>query len=443
MDNYTREQILRMVEQEDVEFIRLQFTDMFGVLKNIAIPASRIGKAMDNQFMINASYIEGFDGDEQCDLYLYPDLATFTVLPWRPQQGKVARFICDLYDQDHKLYAGSPRAILKKVAGEAAAMGYELLLQPECEFFLFLTDDNGMPTNITHEQAGYMDTSPLDLGENARRDIVLTLEDMGYEIDSSRHEIAPAQHEIDFCYESMLATADKLMTFKMAVRTIAKRHGLHATFMPQPTAHVDGSGMHVNMRLFKNGKNAFYDDSDRHALSCDAYAFIAGILEHIQGISAIGNPLVNSYKRLITGFEAPFDITWSTTQRAALLRIPCDRGAKTTVELRSPDGTANPYLLFALCMAAGLDGIRRQRQPPKAVNVNTRKMDAEAKLKAGLQTLPPNLNEALKALEKDSLVRDVLGDDFVNSYLKSKRKEWESYMGQISQWELSQYLYRI
>lgn len=443
MNNYTREQILRMVEEEDVEFVRLQFTDMFGVLKNIAIPASRMGKAMDHQFVINASYMDGFDGDEECDLYLHPELSTFAVLPWRPQQGKVARFICDLYDKDHKLYAGSPRAILKKVAGEAAAMGYELQLHPECEFFLFHTDDNGMPTNITHEQAGYMDTSPLDLGENARRDIVLTLEDMGYEIDSSRHEIAPAQHEIDFCYQNMLETADKLMTFKVAVRTIAKRHGLHATFMPKPSANVDGSGMHVNMRLFKNGKNAFYDSSDEQGLSRDAYAFIAGILAHIKGICAIANPLVNSYKRLITGFEAPFDITWSTTQRAALLRVPYARGEETTVELRSPDGTANPYLVFALCMAAGLDGIKRQLQPPGAINVNPRKMDMAQKLEAGIDTLPANLHEALKELEKDSLVRDVLGDAFVKSYLKSKRKEWESYMEQISEWELDQYLYRM
>lgn len=443
MSNYTREQILRMVEEEDVEFIRLQFTDLFGVLKNIAIPASRIGKAMDNQFVINASYIEGFDGDEECDLYLYPDLSTFAVLPWRPQQGKVARFICDLYDNDRKLYEGSPRAILKKVAQKAAAMGYELKLHPECEFFLFHTDDNGMPTNITHEQAGYMDTSPLDLGENARRDIVLTLEEMGYEIDSSRHEIAPAQHEIDFCYQNMLETADKLMTFKVAVRTIAKRHGLHATFMPKPSANVDGSGMHVNMRLFKSGKNAFYDAEDSLELSGDAYAFIAGILGHIKGISAICNPLVNSYKRLITGFEAPFDITWSVSQRAALLRVPYERGEETTVELRSPDGAANPYLVFALCMAAGLDGIERKLQPMRDVHVNPRKMDAESKLRAGIETLPANLNEALRELEQDTLAQDVLGSGFVKSYLKSKRREWESYMEQISEWELNQYLYRM
>lgn len=443
MNNYTREQILHMVEEEDVEFIRLQFTDMFGVLKNIAIPASRLNKAMTEGYVINASYIEGFDGDEECDLFLYPELSTFTVLPWRPQQGKVARFICDLYNHDGTLYSGSPRAILKKVIARAKSMGYDMTVHPECEFFLFHTDDNGKPTNITHEQAGYMDTSPLDLGENARRDIVLTLEEMGYEIDSSRHELAPAQHEIDFCYSDMLETADKVMTFKVAVRTIAKRHGLHATFMPKPIAGVDGSGMHVNMRLFKNGKNAFYNGADTLELSGDAYAFIAGIIEHIKGISAICNPLVNSYKRLITGFEAPFDITWSCRQRASLLRIPYQRGEETTVELRSPDGAANPYLVFALLLAAGLDGIERKLEPPKDVNVNWRKMDPQDRMKAGISTLPANLNEALIELEKDELVRNVLGNDFVNSYMKSKHKEWESYMEQISEWELNQYLYRM
>ena len=443
MSNYTREQILHMIEEEDVEFIRLQFTDMFGVLKNIAIPASRLGKAMDNGYVINASYIEGFDGDEECDLYLYPELSTFTVLPWRPQQGKVARFICDLYNSDKTLYEGSPRAILKKVINQAKSMGYTMNVHPECEFFLFHTDDNGMPTNITHEQAGYMDTSPLDLGENARRDIVLTLEEMGYEIDSSRHEIAPAQHEIDFCYSDMLETADKVMTFKVAVRTIAKRHGLHATFMPKPIASVDGSGMHVNMRLYKDGKNVFYNSDDRLELSPEAYSFIAGIIKHIKGISAICNPLVNSYKRLITGFEAPYDITWSCQQRAAMLRVPYERGEETTVELRSPDGAANPYLVFALLLAAGLNGIKQQLTPPKDVNVNLRKMDAKARMKAGIDTLPANLNLALNELENDEFVHSILGNDFVNSYLKSKRQEWESYMEQISEWELNQYLYRM
>lgn len=441
MEFYTREQIIQRVEEEDVEFIRLQFTDMFGVLKNIAVPVSRLMKALDNQCVINAAYIPGLEGEAERDFYLYPDLSTFTILPWRPQQGKVARLICDIYNIDRTVCENSSRAILKRVIKKARDMGYELMVNPECEFFLFHTDENGMPTNITHEKAGYMDTTPLDLGENARRDIILTMEDMGYDIDSSRHELAPAQHEIDFLYSDMLETADKIMTFKVAARTVAKRHGLHATFMPKPSADVDGSGLHINMRLMKNGKNAFCDESDPMGLSREAYGFIAGILRHIKGMSAICNPLVNSYKRLAAGFEAPFYITWSARLRSAMIRIPYQRGEETTLELRSPDGAANPYLAFALCLAAGLEGIEQQLEAPGSIDADVRRLSREELRKAGIDSLPANLSEALDALEKDEFVQTVLGKSFVTAYANAKRREWESYMEQISEWELNRYLY--
>ena len=442
MANYTKEQIIRMAEEEDVEFIRLQFTDMFGVLKNIAVPVSRLREAMNNEYVVNTSYIPGLE-KEACDLYLYPDLSTITILPWRPQQGKVARLICDLYREDGTRCENSPRAILQRVVRKARDMGYELLLNPECEFFLFHTDEDGMPTNITHEKAGYMDTTPLDLGENARRDIILTMEEMGYDISTSRHELAPAQHEIDFLYSDPLETADKIMTFKVAARTVARRHGLHATFMPKPRANVDGSGMHIYMRLLKNGKNAFSDPSDPKGLSPEAYSFIAGLLEHIQGMSAILNPLVNSYKRLVTGFEAPFDRTWSTRQRSAMICVAYQRGEAAAVELRSPDGAANPYLAFALCLAAGLRGIEEKLAAPADIQTDVRRLSPEEKKKAGIRSLPANLSEALNALEKDDFVKQVLGGHLAEAYVSEKRREWDSYMEQISEWELNQYLYRM
>ena len=370
MENYTKEAILQMAEEEDVEFIRLQFTDMFGCLKNIAIPYSKLEKAMDNKCVIDVSSIEGFVRDEEYDMYLYPDLSTFSILPWRPQQGKVARFVCDIYNEDGTPYIESPRYILKKALEKAKAKGYTLMVNPECEFFLFHTDDNGQPTTISHEKAGYFDLGPVDLGENARRDMVLTLEDMGFEIEASHHEVAPAQHEIDFRYDEALATADKIMTFKLAVKTIAKRHGLFASFMPKPKYGINGSGMHINMSLSQNGKNIFDDPSGELGLSKEAYYFIGGIMKHMKGMSAITNPLVNSYKRLVPGYEAPIYIAWSATNRSPLIRIPASRGAGTRVELRCPDPAANPYLALAVCLAAGLDGIENKIMPPEEVREN-------------------------------------------------------------------------
>ena len=367
MKHYSKEDIMNLVNDEDVEFIRLQFTDMFGSLKNVAITASQLEKALDNKCMFDGSSIEGFVRIEESDMYLYPDLSTLEIFPWRPQQGKVARLICDVYRPSGEPFEGDPRYVLKRAIKEAADMGYIFEVGPECEFFLFHTDENGLPTTVSYEKAGYFDLGPLDLGENARRDMILTLEDMGFVIEASHHEVAPAQHEIDFKYDEALATADNIMTFKLAVKTIAKRHGLHATFMPKPKYGINGSGMHINMSLSKDGKNIFNDPEGNLGLSKEAYYFIGGIMKHMKGMTAITNPLVNSYKRLVPGYEAPVYIAWSATNRSPLIRIPASRGEGTRIELRCPDPSANPYLALAVCLRAGLDGIANKIMPPESV----------------------------------------------------------------------------
>ncbi len=441
MGRYSKEDIFRMVEEDDVEFIRLQFTDIFGVLKNVAITSSQLAKALDNKCMFDGSSVEGFVRIEESDMYLYPDYDTFEIFPWRPQQGKVARLICDVYTPDGKPFMGDSRNVLKKVIKEAADMGYLFEVGPECEFFLFHTDDNGQPTTLSHEKAGYFDLGPTDLGENVRRDMVLTLEDMGFEIEASHHEVAPAQHEIDFKYDEALVTADNIMTFKLTVKTIAKRHGLYATFMPKPKYGINGSGMHVNMSLATvDGKNIFADDSDKLGLSEDAYHFIAGILEHAKGMAAVTNPLVNSYKRLVPGYEAPVYIAWSATNRSPLIRIPASRGNGTRVELRNPDPSANPYLVLALCLAAGLDGIKRKLKVPASVDCNIFEMTDEERAASGIATFPENLYEAVQCMKNDKFVCDVLGDHIVEKYTEAKLKEWEDYRTRVSQWEIDEYL---
>lgn len=441
MENYTKSEIFEMVEDEDVQFIRLQFTDIMGNLKNIAVPSSRLFKVMDNRCSIDMASVIGFVHGEEADLYLRPNLGTFTILPWRPQQGKVARFLCDICRADGSEYEGNPRLILQRVIDRANNMGYSFYVNPECEFFLFHTDDNGKPTTLTHEQAGYLDTSPIDLGENTRRDIILTLEEMGYEIDSSHHEGAPAQHEIDFTFEPVMETADKIMTFKTAVRTIAKRYGLHATFMPKPKEGVSGSGMHLNMKLIKDGRNVF--EGEGGELSVEGQAFMAGIMAHIQGMTAICNPLVNSYKRLVPGFEAPSEITWSRKRRNALFHVKKDVLDGTILELRSPDSAANPYLVLALCLAAGLDGIEKNLKVPAELQENVEQMSEEEKIEKGIESLPENLGEALAAMKADPWIRETVGNTFMKAYTRTKRKEWKGYLKQVSEWELNQYLYLI
>lgn len=443
MNNYTREDVIRMVEEEDVEFIRLQFTDVLGSLKNLAITASQLEKALNNECLFDGSAIDGFVRIEEADMYLYPDYNTFEIFPWRPQQGKVARMICDVRRPGGEPFEGDPRYVLKRAIEDAAKLGYVFEVGPECEFFLFNTDENAMPTTKTDEQAGFFDIGPLDFGENARRDIVMTLEDMGFEVEASHHEKAPAQHEIDFKYDEALATADNLMTFKLAVRTIARRHGLHATFMPKPKADVNGSGMHLHMSLRKDGKNIFEDSTDEYGLSKEAYYFIGGLIKHIKAITAVANPLVNSYKRLTPGFDAPVYIAWSATNRSPMIRIPTSsKGAGTRIELCSPDSAANPYLTLAICLEAGLDGIRNQMMPPASVKGNLYAMSEEERESMGIDLLPYSLNDALVELKKDSYICDVLGKHITSKFLEAKQAEWNRYRGQVSQWELQEYLYR-
>ena len=444
MAKYSKEDIFRMVEEEDVEFIRLQFTDMFGMLKNVAITAGQLEKALNNRCVFDGSAIEGFVREEETDMYLHPDLDTFTIFPWRPQQGKVARLICDVYGPDGTPFEGDPRYILKKVLKEAEEMGFYFNVGPECEFFLFHTDEEGRPTTKTHEMAGYFDVAPIDLAENVRRDIVLNLEEMGFEIESSHHEIAPAQHEVDFQYEKGLKASDNILTFKMAVKSIAKQHGLHATFMPKPKAGVNGSGMHINMSLEdKLGKNLFADTDDKLGLSRLAYEFMAGILAHIKSMCLLTNPIVNSYKRLIPGYDAPVYIAWSrATNRGQIMRIPSSRGASTRLELRSPDSAMNPYLALAACLAAGLDGIKNHMELPEPVVQNIYAMDEETIKERGIDHLPETLGEAIDEFEEDVFLRNVLGDHIFYKYLEAKKEEWNVFRSQVTDWEIGEYLYK-
>lgn len=441
MQKYSKEDIIRIVNEQDVKFIRLQFTDIFGVLKNVAITAEQLEKALDNKCMFDGSSIEGFVRIEESDMYLRPDTNTFVIFPWRPQTGKVARLICDVYNPDGTPFAGDPRNVLKTAIKKATDMGYDSFnVGPECEFFLFLTDNDGNPTTITHDNGGYFDLGPVDLGENARRDMCMALEDMGFEIEASHHEVAPGQHEIDFKYSDALTTADAILTFKLVVKTIAQRHGLHATFMPKPIFGINGSGMHTNTSLFKNGQNAFFDPKDKLQLSQDAYWFIGGLMKHMRSIAAITNPLVNSYKRLVPGYEAPVYLAWSARNRSPLIRIPAARGASTRVELRCPDPSCNPYLALAAILSAGLDGIANKIQPPASTDKNIFQMTEAQRAEAGIGSLPGSLKEALDEMFKDSLVKEALGEHIFEKYVEAKNGEWDEYRTKVSKWELDEYL---
>lgn len=438
--NYSKEDIMRLADEEDVEFIRLQFTDIFGNLKNVAVTVSQLEKALNNECMFDGYAIEGFARIEESDMYLYPDYSTLEVFPWRPQQGKVARLICDVHRPDGGPFEGDPRYILKRAIKEAADLGYIFKVGAECEFFLFHLDDNGMPTTITHEQAGYFDVGPVDFGENARRDMVLTLEDMGFVVEASHHDVAPAQHEINFCYDEALATADNIMTFKLAVKTIARRHGLHATFMPKPRYGMNGSGMHINMSLSKDGRNIFSDEKDKLGLSLEAYYFIGGIMKHMKAMTAITNPLVNSYKRLVPGYEAPAYISWSATNRSPLIRIPASRGTGTRMELRCPDPSANPYLALAVCLRAGLDGIKNRILPPASVDRDIYGMSAQERRERGIEEIPGTLMEAIRYMEADDFVKETLGEHVFKKYIAAKKEEWNRYLCQVTDWEINEYL---
>lgn len=442
MSKYTKADIMNLVEEEDVEFIRLQFTDTQGNFKNVAITSSQLEKALNNDCMFDCSSIDGFLPTKEHDMYLYPDLDTFTIFPWRPQQGKVARLICDLYRPDRTPFNGDCRYILKQAIKEAADMGYTFQAGPECEFFLFQMDENGLPTTKTYEQASYFDMGPLDMGENARRDIVLTLEDMGFCVEASHHEKGASQHEVDVKYDEALRAADTIMTFKLTVKTIAKHHGLHATFMPKPKVDECGSGMHINMSLQKDGKNIFEDQNGEMGLSKEAFYFIGGLMKHVREMSAITNPLINSYKRLVPGFEAPCHIAWSATAPNPLIRIPAARGEGTRVELRSPDPAANPYLTLAACLRAGLDGIKNQIMPEAQITEDIASLTEEECEMRHIASMPSDLQEAIKLFKNSEIAEMTMGSSVAKKYYEKKMELWKEYNAQVTAWEINSYLYK-
>ncbi len=442
MGKYTKEDILRLAKEQNVRFVRLQFTDILGCMKNVAITINQLEKALDNECMTDGSSIEGFVRVEESDMYLYPDYDSFVVLPWEHERfGTTARLICDVYNADRTPFIGDPRNVLKRAIEKADKMGYTFNVGPELEFFLFYNDEEGRPTTKTHDRGGYFDLDNVDLGGNCRRDMCIALEDMGFEIEASHHECAEGQHEIDFKYGDVLDVADKVMTFKYVVKKYAQLHGLYATFLPKPIYGIAGSGMHTNMSLFdKNGNNVFYDPDGEFGLSDTALHFIAGIMKHIRATTAINNPLVNSYKRLVPGYEAPVYIAWSASNRSALVRVPKARGKGTRIELRSADPACNPYLEMALCLLAGLDGIEKGYMPPKSTVKNIFDMTPEEREADGITSLPGSLEEAVDAFEESEFIKESLGEHVYTKFIEAKRKEWEGYRTSISQWEIDTYL---
>jgi glutamine synthetase len=443
MPETLKRDIIEMVNENDVKFIRLQFTDILGVMKNLAVPVSQLKKALNGEIMFDGSSINGFADISESDMYLVPDLNTFAIVPWRSSVGKVARLICDVYLPNGEPFLGCPRNNLKRVLKEAETMGYKMNVGPEAEFFLFLSDEHGKSTTQTQDEAGYFDLAPMDLGENARRDMDLTLEEMGFEIEASHHEVAPGQHEIDFKYEDALSTADNIMTFKLAVKSIAQRHGLHASFMPKPLFGMNGSGMHTHQSLFKDEENTFFDPNGEAQLSKTAYHYIGGLIKHARALCAITNPTVNSYKRLVPGYEAPVYIAWSGSNRSCLIRVPAKRGISTRIEVRNPDPSCNPYLALAVMLKAGLDGIKNEIPCPAPVDRNIYTMTDAEKESLGIISLPENLWEALHELSRDELLIDALGEHIYSKFMEVKLAEWREYNIQVTPWELKNYLTKV
>lgn len=435
-----KKKMLKKVEELGLELIHLQFTDIAGTIKNVSIPASELEKALNNEIMFDGSSIDGFVRIEESDMCLAPDLATFQVFPWT-EESREGRFICDVLKPDGTPFEGCPRYILKKTLEEAAAKGYILNVGPECEFFLFQTDHRGMPTLETHDDAGYFDLAPVDLGGNARKEMTIALREMGFAIEASHHEVAPGQHEIDFKYEDALTTADNIMTFKMVVRIIAQKHGLHATFMAKPKFGINGSGMHTNMSLSTMaGENVFYDPEGKLQLSETAYQFLGGLIHHARAFAALTNPTVNSYKRLVPGYEAPVSIAWSASNRSPLIRIPAKRGKSTRIELRNPDPSCNPYLALAAVLKAGLDGINQQMTPPEQIVKNVYQLCREELKERKITSLPTNLKEAIAELKASQLMKEALGSHAFERIVGMGNYEWNEYSRAVSQWELDRYL---
>ncbi|WP_171315971.1 type I glutamate--ammonia ligase [Enterococcus cecorum] len=439
--NYTVEDIKRIAKDENVRFLRLMFTDIMGTIKNVEVPVSQLNKVLENKMMFDGSSIEGFVRIEESDMYLYPDLSTWMIFPWESEHGKVARLICDIYNPDGTPFAGDPRGNLKRALKHMQEMGFTAFnLGPEPEFFLFKLDEDGKVTKTLNDKGGYFDFAPTDLGENCRRDIVLELESLGFEVEASHHEVAPGQHEIDFKYADVIEACDNIQTFKLVVKTIARKHGLHATFMPKPLFGINGSGMHCNMSLFKDNKNVFFDPEGPLQLSQTAYHFLGGLIEHARAYTAVCNPTVNSYKRLVPGYEAPVYVAWSGRNRSPLIRVPESRGLSTRLELRSVDPAANPYLAMAVLLEAGLDGITRELTPPPAVDRNIYIMNEEERAEALIKDLPSTLHNAIKELRVDPVMVNALGQHIFSNFVEAKRMEWASFRQTVSEWEREQYL---
>lgn len=440
---FTKEEIKQIVADENVEFIRVTFTDVLGAIKNVEVPTSQLDKVLDNNLMFDGSSIEGFVRINESDMYLYPDLSTFMIFPWATDGhgGKVARLIADIYTADREPFAGDPRHALRTVLTEAREAGFTSFnVGTEPEFFLFKLDEKGNPTTELNDKGGYFDLAPLDMGENVRREIVLTLEKMGFEIEAAHHEVAEGQHEVDFKYASALEAADNIQTFKLVVKTIARKNGYFATFMPKPVAGINGSGMHTNMSLFTKEGNAFEDVSDEMGLSKAAYNFLGGVLEHATAFTALANPTVNSYKRLTPGFEAPVYVAWSASNRSPMVRVPASRGQSTRLELRSVDPTANPYTSLAAILASGLDGIKRELEPLASVDKNIYLMDEIERERAGITDLPDTLLAAVRELAADEVVRAAIGEHIADKFIEAKKIEYTSYRQCVSQWETDSYL---
>ncbi|MEX2542851.1 MAG: type I glutamate--ammonia ligase [Trueperaceae bacterium] len=440
----TAQDIRTSLDEEKVRFLRLQFTDILGHSKNVELPISQFDKALDGEIMFDGSSVEGFTRIEESDMLLKPDFQTFLIVPELIEgngNGRIARIICDIAFPDGEPFPGDPRYVLRRQIERLRKLGFDdMSVGPEPEFFLFERDEEDAPTTVTHDAAGYFDLAPLDRGEEARRDMVDALVEMGFEIEAAHHEVAPGQHEIDFKYAPALESADSISTFRTVVKRVALNHGLHATFMPKPVGGINGSGMHTHLSLFKDGKNAFYDEKAEYQLSRTALNWIGGLLEHASGMVAVTNPTVNSYKRLTPGYEAPTNIAWSASNRSAMIRIPARRGIGTRSELRMPDPSCNPYLALAVMLAAGLDGIERDITPPPAIQRNIYQMSVRDRRRHKIKELPSTLRESVGELRRDAVIRQALGEHVYENFIATKTKEYDSYRIAVHDWELKEYL---
>ena len=438
----TAAEILKICDREKVQFLRLQFTDILGMVKNVEVPRRQFQKALDGEVAFDGSSIEGFVRIEESDMLLRPDHGTFRVFPWSRDTGKVARLICDVHQPNGEPFAGCPRGALKRVTARAKKMGYTLMAGPEAEFFIFNVDAAGNPTLDTHDAGGYFDMDPVDKGEECRRVIVQSLEAMGFEVEAAHHEVAPGQHEIDFKYAEAVETADNISTFRLVVKNVANDMSLHATFMPKPLFGENGSGMHTHQSLFQGKTNSFYDARAKWQLSRTALHYIGGLLRHARSFCAVTNPTVNSYKRLVPGYEAPTTVAWSERNRSPLIRIPERRGVGTRCELRMPDPSCNPYLALAVMLTAGLDGVKNKIDPGEPVNQNVYKMSQRERRRLKIDELPGDLQEALEEFKKATLLHDALGEHITNHFIEAKEATWHEYIAQVHKWEHDRYLVR-